>query len=318
MFDWVLKRLAYQASPKDKFTFFSILLLELVFFPFLVVLEELKKLNSYRNFSCTNRAKREPVTSGEVLVCIHEWAGYPPVRTKKIGNGIPEFECGLTCQLQRFMQYSGKNATSVTLTISDRTKYNYTLPKDLNYLDVSNDGQDFAGYAAFYRQIVEKDPANKYVVLTNTSVEKSMEPFLDGFIRIFEEDESLGFLGISYNTKMYQTLIRNNFSPHISSFFIMTTSDVLRQIVKMNGNKFPGDGITHKLLLIRKGEIKMSSIVLKLGYKLAFVLNDGKLYTFGKRNRFDNGYATWKLPRGDYRQTCDTPNKITSLNLEIV
>lgn len=315
MIQWIVKRLRYKSSLKDKILFFAILLYELICFPFLILLVEIKKLLSYCNFSNPTNAIRKQVNSSEVLICIHEWAGYEPKRIKKIGTYINEFECGLDYQLLRFLNYTGRHTTSITLTISERKKYNYQLPNDVNYIDVSNKGYDFAGYAEYYRKIIEKDTTNKYVILTNTSVEKSIEPFLDDFIKVFEEDESIGFLGISYNTKIYQTIIRNNFNPHIGSFFIMTTSDILKQLVMKNGNKFPGDGITHKLLLIRKGEIKISSIVLKLGYKLAFVLNDGKLYTFGKRNRFDSGYATWKLPHGDYRQICDTPNKITPLDI---
>ena len=313
MIKWIVKRLRYKSSLKDKISFFAILLYELIFFPFFIALEETKKLLSYRNLSNPINTKRKPVTSGEILICIHEWAGYEPKRIKKIGTDIKEFECGLDYQLLRFLNYTGRHTTSVTLTISERKKYNYKLPKNINYIDVSNKGYDFAGYAEYYKQFIEKDPLNKFVILTNSSVEKSIEPFLDDFIKVFEEDESIGFLGISYNTKIYQTFIRNNFNPHVGSFFIMTTSDILRQIVTKNKNKFPGDGITHKLLLIRKGEIKISSIVLKLGYKLGFVLNDGKLYTFGKRYRFDSGYATWKLPHGDYRHVCDMPNKITPL-----
>jgi hypothetical protein len=313
MINWILQRMQYKASLKDRINFCRILLFELLYFPILVVIEELKKGLSFIPFK-RKELIRAPVNSLEALVCIHEWAGYEPKRIKKIRKDIKEFECGLNYQLFRYQNYFGKYNIYITLTISERVKYNFQLPKDVNFIDVSNDGYDFAGYAEFYRRKIEQDELNKYVIMTNTSVEKSIEPFLDDFISVFENDESIGLLGVSYNTKIYQTIIRNNFNPHIGGFFIMTTSDILRQIVKKNRNKFPGDGITHKLLLIRKGEIRMSKLVLKLGYKIAFVLNDGKLHTFGKRGMFDNGYASWSLPHGDYRLHCETPNKITPLN----
>ena len=98
----------------------------------------------------------------------------------------------------------------------------------------------------------------------------------------------------------------------MSSFFLLTTSEVLRELVKLNHGKFPGNGITHKLLLIRKGEVKLSQLVLRLGYKLGFVLNDGRVYTFSSKGFLNNGYADWKLPFGDYRIHCDFPNKITT------
>lgn len=310
---WLVKRLQYRSSIKDRFSFFVILLYEFVLFPFLIIIEEIKKKESYINFK-TISINRTPVNSKDILICIHEWAGYESKRRKKIRKDIKEFECGLYYQLFRFQNYYGKHNIHITLTISEREKYNFHLPEDISFIDVSNAGYDFAGYAEFYRRIIEKEEINKYVILTNTSVEKSFEPFLDDFISAFENDESIGLLGVSYNTKIYQTIIRNNFNPHIESFFILTTSDILKQLVKKNRSKFPGDGITHKLLLIRKGEIRISQLVLKLGYKIAFVLNDGKLHTFEKRGRCDNGYASWSLPHGDYRLHCESPNKITPLN----
>lgn len=317
MINWIVKRLKYKSSFKDKITFFAILIYELSLFPFLALFEEIKKNLSYRNISQSRTAQRSQITSEEVLICIHEWAGYESKRTKKIGNAINEFECGLAYQLSRFSSYKGKYKLHVTLTISEREKYNYQLPENINLIDVSNKGYDFAGYAEYYRRNIENSTNNRYVILTNTSVEKTIQPFLDDFIKIFKKDESIGLLGISYNTKIFQTIIRNNFNPHIESFFIMTTSDILKQVVKKNRDRFPGDGITHKLLLIRKGEVKLSSIVLELGYKLAVILDDGNLYTFGKRNKFDNGYATWRLPHGDYRAHCKIPNKITPVNQTI-
>ena len=129
MIKWIVKRLRYKSSLKDKISFFAILFYELICFPFLAVLEEIKKYLSYRNISNSINTKRQPVTSKEVLICIHEWAGYEPKRIKKIGNKIKAFECGLHYQLIRFQNYTGNYTTSITLTISERTKYNYDLPE---------------------------------------------------------------------------------------------------------------------------------------------------------------------------------------------
>lgn len=313
MISWLIKRLKHKGSIHDKFIFSIILLFELLIYPILVANEEIKKALSYIHFK-RNEISRIPVDSKEVLVCIHEWAGYESKRTKNINPKINDFECGLYYQLQRFKKYNGEFAIDLTLTISDREKYNYKIPAEIVFIDVSNKGFDFGGYAEFYKNKIANNLNNKYVILTNTSVEKTIEPFLDEYIRVFESNKSIGMLGIAYNTKIYQTLIRNNFNPHIEGFFIMTTADILRRLVKKNKNKFPGAEITHKLLLIRNGEIRMSKLVLKLGYKLAFVLNDGKLHTFGETSILNNGYASWKLPFGDYRLHCQTPNKITKLN----
>ncbi len=311
MIQWLSSRLMYNSSIKDKLRFYVILLIELSLLPLWYIFEEVKKIISYLQIEIKNKI-RAPVNSDEILVCVHEWAGYNPVRSKFIRKDIKEFECGLDYQLFRFRNYMGKHNLKFILTISEKTKYDYIPPKEINYLEVSNSGFDFAGYATFYRRFVEKEPMNKFVLLSNTSIEKSMEPFLDDYVQILEDNPSIGLLGISYNTKIYQSFIRNNFNPHLSSFFLLTTSDVLKEIVDANNQHFPGDGITHKLLLIRLGEIKLSQLVLKLGYRLGFVLNDGNLYTYNSKGFLNNGYASWKLPHGDYRLHCETPNKITS------
>lgn len=308
---WFLSRLKYNSSIKDRTLFYAILLKELIFLPFWYIYEEIKKSISSLHFEIKNKY-RNPVVSDQIEVCVHEWAGYKPVRSKIIRNDIKEFECGLHYQLIRFQEYAGKHTLNFNLTISEKTRYDYHVADGVNFIEVSNNGFDFAGYAAFYRSIIENDKVNKYVLLSNTSIQKSIDPFLDDFIKIMENNPEIGLLGISYNTKIYQSFIRNNFNPHISSFFLLTTSDVLKEVVKANNHKFPGDGITHKLLLIRYGEIKLSQLVLKLGYKLAVVLNDGNLYTFNSRGFLNNGYASWKLPHGDYRLHCETPNKITA------
>lgn len=124
-----------------------------------------------------------------------------------------------------------------------------------------------------------------------------------------ERHPEIGMLGISYCTRMFQSLVRNNFTPHLQSFFLLTTTSVLREIVASNRNRFPGAGIGHKLLLIRKGEVALSRLVLRLGYRLAVIRpENGALFLF-------TDYRRWNIPRGDIRQTLSEPNKITEVRL---
>lgn len=119
----------------------------------------------------------------------------------------------------------------------------------------------------------------------------------------------VGMLGISYCTKMIQTLVRDNFTPHLQSFFLLTTIEVLREVVALNKGKFPGNGISHKLLLIRQGEIRLSQLVRKAGYRLAVVdPQNGIPYKF-------ECYRKWGLPKGDIRQQINTPNRITPMKI---
>ena len=73
----------------------------------------------------------------------------------------------------------------------------------------------------------------------------------------------------------------------------------------MNGDKFPGIDITNKQLLIRNGEIKLSQLIMNLGYKLAVVRPDN-----GEPFKFTNKKA-WNILKGDVRQAVNCPNRIT-------
>ena len=146
----------------------------------------------------------------------------------------------------------------------------------------------------------------------NTSIEKTQTDFIDDYIAYMESNPSIGLLGISYSTKKFQTLIRNNFEPHVQSFFLMSTSHILKQVSKHN-NGFPGKSIKHKRLLIREGEIKISSIIKRMGYSLAIIDEQGKPFIFPTSTNKYLKHKMWGMPYGDYRYSVDTPNKINSI-----
>ena len=77
-------------------------------------------------------------------------------------------------------------------------------------------------------------------------------------------------------------------------------------MVSANNGDFPGIGISNKQLLIREGEIKISQLVLSLGYKLAVVTESGVI-------KFNNNEKEWPLPKGDYRYYTSTPNMINKI-----
>lgn len=285
---------------KYKFKFYLILIFEFLLFPFLYLAEWRKN----RKCKLIKHTCRKPIADSCVYVEIHEWGGYPLVRRKKV-KGIKEFECGLEYQLQRFENYKGSHLLDVTLTMSDadlckelgmlRDRVNRIIP-------VSNAGMDFSGYECFYRMM--KGRNNAYVILMNSSVNKLQTDFLDKYIQYMDDNQDVGMLGISYNTKCYQSLIRNNFNPHIQSFFILATVEVLNEAVCLNHGIFPGSGIKHKLLLIRKGELQLSKLVLKLGYALSVVTEEGKVI------KFDRYVTRDVFLNGDMRRYSVNPNSI--------
>jgi len=289
--------------------FYLILIIEALFSPVLYLTEALKKLGllpvNYYYRTNTNRQKANP---NKLLVCIHDWAGYDLIRKKGFKNG-KVIECGLSYQIDRFENYKGEKSIEYLVTISDFDKYPKEKYKGLNVKAVSNTGFDFSGYAHFVENLPNE---NCYVLLMNTSIEKTQTDFIDDYIAYMESNPSIGLLGISYSTKKFQTLIRNNFEPHVQSFFLLSTSDILKQVSKYN-NGFPGKSIDHKRLLIREGEIKISSIIKRMGYSLAIIDEKGKSFIFPTSTNKYLKYEMWKMPNGDYRYAVNTPNKINRI-----
>lgn len=264
------------------------------------------------------RKFRIPIISKTVFVGIHEWGGYRSVRTKKHKNGT-EFKCGLEFQLNRFLNYTGKYTIDLSVTLSEKEKcldLEHIQRKVNKLFFVSNIGYDFSGYSYFYNKIKKNE--NSYVILTNSSVNDSQTDFLDGYLDYMNQNLDVGMLGISYCTKCYQSFIRNNFRPHIQSFFMLTTIEILNNMLKFNNGKFPGEHLNNKYQLIREGEIRLSEIILKLGYSLAIVLEDGRILKFDKMNFWDNSYRYWfHLPKGDMRAYIQNPNSINPIRQEL-
>lgn len=286
----------------DKYKFYAILSIELVLWPFLWLQQWFIRCFGS---SPKNRSIRTAVESRRVTVCVHEWGGYPMKRSKTIKDGAT-FDCGLKYQLDRFAE---KENVDFIVTMSDISKHNCveSIKSRVKVVEVDNRGMDFSGYASVYKMV--KNKPNRYIILNNSSVNSVQEEFLQGYIDYMEQNPDVGMLGVSYCTCMWQTLVRNNFTPHLQSFFLLTTTQVLNEVVTLNQGKFPGAGIDHKLLLIRRGEIKLSRLVQKAGYRLAVVNpQDGIPFKF-------TDYRHWKLPKGDIRQLLSEPNKITPISI---
>lgn len=249
---------------------------------------------------------RKKVQQDCVHICIHEWGGYQSERNKKLKDG-KVFRCGLAPAIRQLYPYHSAAKAQILVTISDSYLYRDSAILEkykVDVLHVSNEGYDFSGYSAFYEKI--KNYPNTYIILCNSSVNAIQEDFLDSYVSYMEANPDVGLLGVSYSTKMTQTLVRNNFTPHIQSFFLMTTIQVLSEVVSFNKG-FPGANITHKLLLIREGEIRLSEIIKKLGYNLAVVNPiDKKTFKF-------SDYRSWTFPKGDIRLFIDEPNKINTI-----
>lgn len=296
---------------RSTFRFYLLIFVELLFSPLLYLYHFGLNFFSSKSYS-SNDKKRKPIEQDTIYVNIHEWGGYHGKREKNV-SVIKPFTCGLSYQIERFHNEKRELSIDLSVTISDPQLYQDldSIREDVNQIhEVNNIGMDFSGYSYFFENI--KDKKNAYIILTNTSVNAQQELFLKSHINYMENHPEVGMLGVSYCSKVIQTFIRNNFTPHLQSFYILTTIDVLKEVVKINGG-FPGENIDHKLLLIRKGEINLSSKVLDLGYKMAIVLEDGNVYSFSKNSYLDNAYNAWELPLGDIRLQNKVPNRINPI-----
>lgn len=283
-----------------------------------IILEYLKNIFwvSKEQTKMVKKIEREKDnTIGKTIIFhIHEWAGYPFIREKTIKHTNCRFTCGLKYSLEKVNSYVGKYEIEKVLTISDCSdeyidclKLADFFQDDVNIIPVTNKSMDFSGYSYLAHKIVSIKQ-NKLVFFSNTSVNAIKCDFIDQYIDIFLKNKNLGLLGISYSSKIYQTLVKNNYTPHVQSFFFLTTTEILEKIITFNRGIFPGEKSSFKLSIIRFGEAKLSQIVQKLGLDLGIIDDTGNLLIL-PINKKD---AT-NLVEGDYRLFVKHPNKINEI-----
>ncbi|WP_131555216.1 hypothetical protein [Sphingobacterium deserti] len=247
---------------------------------------------------------------------VHEWCGYPFERKKTIKYVNKTFDCGLRYSLEKIKAYSGQYSIRKILTLSDYNEpYVANLSREEYFDDnteiykVENSSMDFSGYSFLTKKLIS-ETKNQLVFFTNSSVNAIPADFLDSYVDTFIANKNLGLLGISYSSKIYQSLVKNNYSPHIQSFFFLTSIEVLKEILDANKGFFPGETERYKLSIIRFGEIELSNIVRKLGYDLGVVTEDGKLLVL------PDSYYPKILVDGDYRLFAKDPNRINIIKNE--
>lgn len=296
--------------------FYLVVATELLFLPFLYLFEIFKRLlGRFLRVKEIYKVNKNQL-SNEVLYVIHEWAGYSFTRKKTIKYINREFECGLMYQLTRLKNYEGNYKLRKILTISDCNesyldglKNSNLNPDNLEIYPVKNTAMDFTGYNFVINDIIT-DSKDRVVFLTNTSVDSNVSSFIDEYVKMIRENPTIGLIGTSYSTKVYQSLIQNNFRPHLQSFFLVSRLSVLREVINFSGGVFPGSDEDFKLAIIRFGEVRITEIVQEIGYKVCVVHEDGVITTIPKSHRFYNGYYNWTLPYNDYRLHSLHPNRI--------
>ncbi len=306
--------------------FWSIIFLEAVFSPFLFLFNELKnRFSSKKNYDQIQKPSLNVQKINRTVFVVHEWAGYPIERTKQIKPFLSPFACGLKNQLESLIHYR-KNFQKdrlayYFLTISDFSDAYVKMLENINLpigffekIPVSNIGMDFSGYGHIIRNKLEESD-DDLVFLINSSVSGNFSDKIDDYIKAFELNHELGLLGVSYSTKIYQTLIRNNFRPHVQSFFMVARASVLVKILKNNNLVFPGENETNKYSIIRFGEAKLTKLIQDLGFQVGVVETDGQLHLLPQATVFNNYFNSWRLPHGDRRLSNGLPNYVHKLKL---
>lgn len=248
---------------------------------------------------------REKVISKVIKICIHEWGGYTPRRLKRIKNS-DEFYCGLTGIYKILENYEGTNILNLSTTVSDWEKYKGRLINPINLNE--NKGFDLGGYSTFInRELLRSE--NNYVILCNSSINEVSDQIIDSYIHYMDNNLDVGMIGSSIGIK--RRLSSPFIEAHIQTFFIITTSEILFQIIDRNHGLFPGESYNNKRLIIRLGEIKLSRLISDIGYMLAFVDQDGFVHKFNYYTISDQLKSLFSNKNThDYRFIINNPNKL--------
>jgi hypothetical protein len=242
--------------------------------------------------------ERDYAESNFAIIGLHDWLGYPGIRKKSLPNGV-EFYCGRDNIINQIS--SSKNTTKYKFILN--LSGNHTLNEIDDSLDevyyTDNRGYDFNGYTnILLKTFTEND--NPIIVLMNSSVAGVFyDGWLDDYCSIIKNDPSVGLLGISAGS-YYPGLLKNRFSPHIQSYFLLSTQEIFSKILNNNNNHFPGSYEKNKYRLIQEGEIELSRQILKYGYSIVIVFN-GEIKKFSLKNRYSNNYKQWPFRYGDIR-----------------
>ena len=271
------------------------LIYEFLLFPLLIIINHCKLNfnlginNNLNNFKLRKRTKKEY----EIKLCFQDWSNYKNIRYKLLKNLI-WYKCGMNnfSDIFKTKKYNVKKYLFISGNNKQKLK-ELNLNTDIEVINSKNDYYDFSSYSLFYKMNKTK---NSILIFCNSSISsEKIDNFLDGYIEYFKKNKNLGMLGISGNSKNHQSLIFNNFTPHIQTIFFMTTVEVLNKVVKINGNIFPGTDATkfNKYSIIQKGEIVLSKKVLDLGYEIGIVKADGDVFKF-KKDKHYQMFNNWK------------------------
>ncbi len=296
---------------------FKKLSLEVILYPFFIFFNS---INNYLGFLFPFDTKKENFVrkplGKNVSLCIQDWVCYENIRYKTLKNGA-SYRCGLLNQEKKFLskKYNINKKLYISGTVEEHKQFFDQKLKNISLNDFkitksSNEYLDFSSYKSFYNSLDKK--YNDVLIFCNSSVSTEFNfPIIDEYLDYFYQNEDIGIMGISSNTKDQQSFIFNNFSPHIQTLFFITSTFLLNEIVIANNGIFPGENSTlyNKYSIIQNGELTLSKLTLRLGYSIAVVDQFGDVHKFKQNKKYYNCVSSWNLPKLDMRIATNYPSQ---------
>jgi hypothetical protein len=231
-----------------------------------------------------------------VKIVLADWAGYPLFRQRTLWTH--RIECGSGRILENMERYQAGVPFDVILVINGKDPFNpasayQALSKRHAFIEKvlfrDNTGFDIGAYNHGF-QLLKNSQYQGDVLFMNSTLEgPSHDGWLLKYQKLFDQHEHTGLCGISMNSHNTNA-DRWVFMPHVQSFFLYTTMQVLQHVF---ADALCGaEVVDNRQTLIAEGEIGISQNILRAGYGIACLAFEDFFYT-------ENG--SWDVPEGDLR-----------------
>jgi len=242
-----------------------------------------------------------------IKVVLADWSGYPACRKKTFSWVDPEdasnrigysIDCGISPLLQGFFSYKAGEEFSVVVVVSSSTGRDTSRLAEIEkmcnryaFIDElfikDNLNMDIGSYSLGYQYLLASQFSGDIIFLNTSCRPPRADNWLASYKKLFHSSPDIGLCGISINSAI---------SPHVQSFFIYTSTDILSRC-------FSGSSLTKvpvcssKEQLILDGEVWISQVVISNGFSLISSSFPDFVYS--------SKQLKWLQPEGDLRYMKD-------------
>lgn len=214
-------------------------------------------------------------------IIMADWAGYPLVRSKRIGDGEP-FQCGILPLLDAFSAFDAGVPIKVTLVVSSeewsdagRERYQ-ALSAQFDHLNEvifrDNSGYDLGSYDVGLKLLRRQGHDGRVIFVNSSSRPPDRENWALDYDHLMTDcyGTRVGLCGIAMTTYRPRFIPRKLAQlwpkrPHVQSYFLYTDMEVLSRTMP---DGIPGRTETDKRRLIYHGETAISAAVLRSGFAI--------------------------------------------------